>query len=157
MSAGQPRRQHYDFAHRILPKLVAENADRVLDILAGEQGESFLDQMWRFSGENVPEGQRIAERPVRHVRHLPPGTLAVVLALPSPAAVTEAHFVAVVSTQPKGARYFTLELGVDFPSEDPRTVFCEWAGGSHVNFGTGPAPELGAFLDAVEAQVSPRQ
>jgi hypothetical protein len=152
-----PRRQHYDFAHRLLPKLIADSPDRVLDILAGEQGDSFVEQMWRFAAEGVPEAQRIAERPVRHVRHLPMGQLAVILALPPAAAVTEAHLVAIVSTAPKGARYFTLESGVDFPEETARTVFCEWTSGSHVNFGSGPAAEVDPFLDVVEAQVSPRQ
>lgn len=155
--SGQPRRQHYDFAHRILPKLIAESPDRVLDILAGEQGDSFLEQMWKHASEAVPEDQRIAERPARHVRHLPLGRMAVVIALPTPLAVTEAHFVAVVAAAPKSVRYFTLELGVDYPNEEPRTVFCEWTGGSHMNFGSGPAAELGAFLDTIEARISPRQ
>ena len=157
MASLSPRRQHYDFAHRLLPKLIADSPDRVLDILAGEQGDSFLEQMWRFAADGVPEDQRIAAKPVRHVRHLGLGQLAVVLTLPAPAAVTEAHLVCIVAARPSGTRYFTLELGMEIPAESARTVFCEWTEGKHVNFGSGPPAEIGAFLDCIEAQVSPRQ
>ena len=157
MSSLSPRRQHYDFAHRLLPKLLADSPDRVLDILAGDQGEAFLEQMWRFAADGVPEDQRIAAKPVRHVRHLGMGQLAVVLALPAPEAVTEAHLVAIVAARPKVTRYFTLEHGMEIPADSARTVCCEWTEGKHVNFGTGPAPEVGAFLDWIEAHVSPRQ
>lgn len=155
---SSPRRQHYDFAHRLLPKLIADSPDRVLDILAGEQGESFLEQMWRFASDGVPEKDRIAERPVRHIRRLGMGQLVVVLAMPAAVEITEAHLVALVDARPSGTRYFTLEHGTNFPEETPRTVFCEWAGASHLNMGSGPeAADMGAFLDRIEEQVSPRQ
>lgn len=158
MASLSPRRQHYDFAHRLLPKLIADSPDRVLDILAGDQGEAFLDQMWRFAADGVPEEQKIAEKPVRHVRHLATGQMVVVLVLPAPVAVTEAHLLALVGSRPKGSRYFTLELGTEIPSGDTaRAVFCEWSEGKHLNFGTGPAVEIGAFLDRIESHVSPRQ
>ena len=152
-----PRRHHYDFAHRLLPQLVRTEPDRLIDTLASENGEEFLRYLWRVTEERLQPADRLPFGLTRTIARLPSGQIAVVLGMPAPEAVTEAHLVAVVSGPERIVRYFTLEHGITFPEEHPRTVFCEWTDTSHLNYGDGPAPEIPAFLDHIEAHMAPRQ
>ena len=77
-----------------------------------------------------------------------------VVTMPTPESPPEAHFVAIVhkNDEPKlygrvspSTRYFTLEA-----SFSPLPVLCEWRpDGSRLNYGSGPIPETGAFVQAV--------
>jgi hypothetical protein len=52
-----------------------------------------------------------------------------------------------------GLRFFTLEESIDFETGGRATVFAEWLGHpqpKHHHMGTGPMPELAAFLEAIE-------
>lgn len=82
---------------------------------------------------------------------------AVLLEMPSPVALAEAYYVAIVSLKglpsrdaPEDAnlRYITLELGRNLDGS-PRTVLCEWRHGIHFNYGDGPEPTLPAFYGVV--------
>ena len=42
MTLDGPRRQHYIFAHGILPALVADDPEKLLDMLVSDEGEGFL-------------------------------------------------------------------------------------------------------------------
>jgi hypothetical protein len=81
----------------------------------------------------------------------------VIVSMPAPVAVGEAHFVGVVLAEltpgaAVGYRYFTLELG-DRGDGSARPVLCEWKGARHLNFGDGPAPEVEAFVAALAARL----
>lgn len=88
------------------------------------------------------------------------GHTAHVVAMPAPESSPEAHLVAIVhrDDEPRdhmrespSTRYFTLETA--HPGDRP--LLCEWRrDGTHVNYGEGPEPEIGAFVDAVFGRVA---
>lgn len=149
---GSPRAQHYDFAHLLLRRRFFEDPSGLARLVAGEDGQTFLQAMWNeaLSSEAEPiaphdlEGTLVAS---------PQGTL-VVVNLPQPNAMTEAHQVALVVPEQGAPRYFTLELGFD-EDDRQRTVLCEWRDGAHVNYGDGPEPDVDVFAAAVRAKVEP--
>jgi hypothetical protein len=92
-----------------------------------------------------------------------------VLTLPPAEASAEAIMVAIVRQPVRRLlvfpgmqlRYFTLELGLALNDElqlaGHRTVLCEWTRkGAHLNYGDGPAVEVGAFAAAVFEQCRSR-
>jgi hypothetical protein len=50
-------------------------------------------------------------------------------------------------------RYFTLEFGYEPLMGRQHTVFCEWDGETHLNFGPGPQPEIPLFIEAVREKI----
>jgi hypothetical protein len=158
-------RPHYMFAHHALRQVGMRDPLFLLQVLPSPNGGRFLADLLGqvaqhagvepdFTADQVSfRGFRVAGRP------------AAVLQLPPPQEVGEAWFVALVvdvdlsqepaaDAPPPPARFFTLEHGTHFSTNEPRTVLCEWtAAGAHRNFGDGPAPELRAFLGRVEALI----
>jgi len=157
------RRQHYVFAHRLLPALFHQDPEGFLELLRTD-GDTFLRFWWRRSAawwRRLPTGTT----PRHEIRHLDDDTVAVLVILPPPKALAEAYFLALVYRSPQKDRdrlasVFTLESGVRFPEGTPRTVLGGWYwknGGAtvgHVNFGDGPDPEPEAFLRSVQKLVA---
>lgn len=164
---AEPRCHHYTLAHQALRSVAFEQPAGFLGLLASPEARSFLADLLAAVTEHCqgrePWPDFGAEALTIHtfrVGQFP----CVVVELPPPRAVTEAFFVAAVllvdlDREPSAAReatlrYFTLEKGfvLDGP---PRTVLGEWtAEGSHLNYGDGPAPQLGPFVQAVEAMLA---
>ena len=150
----EPRRQHYFFAHYVLPGLIFENIDTALETFSNPNVDILLQRLWAIA---VPEGS--TEPPI-----LPtslavsefspaPGVRLFVFSLPQPVAMTEAFFTALAcmtaNSKPM-VRYFTLELGFS-QTHALRTVIGEWTPDrSHVNYGDGPEPTAEAFVSALE-------
>lgn len=162
----EPRMDHYVFAHYALRSVALADPLQCLAILASERGTRFLyDLLKAVTEEEGPTGGQPRFRadefdvvPTRFGDY--PG---VVIAMPRPRAITEAHFVALVLlddlSDPDAvhehipARYFTLEKGMSLDAS-PRTVLCEWtATGQHANFGTGPEPTTEAFTAAITQRI----
>ena len=157
MILNTPRQQHYVFAHAMLPRLLLDDPEKFVAILASQEAEDFLAYLWRRAGEEANDAQPVEPEGLgRTVEKLAEG-IAVLVRMPCPLAITEAYFGAVIMRQGKKGlfrratpqiRYFTLELGV---TDDgcPRTVLCEWNKDGHVNYGDGPSPDPGQFLEAI--------
>jgi hypothetical protein len=138
--------QHYLFAHRILPHLLWQG-DSVLGILANPENQQFLGEQWdRVPGVFECRPSRGRERLAYTTHWVGGDNLTVVVTLPPPTDVAEAHLVA-ITTSPV-LRYLTLELGED-DRGGARTVLGEWTPDGHGNFGDGPPPEKMPFLQAV--------
>jgi hypothetical protein len=166
--SGDPRPQHYLFAHRALPQIVYDDPAKAQQLLTGPEGEGFLSFFWRrvAEREGIPEAERMAPDGLgRTVLTGPDGTVAVVITLPTPEAYAEAHFVAAVFTPgprkllffrgPPTVRYLTLEHGSNLDGTS-RTVLCGWSKeGTHYNLGDGPPPEVEAFFAAILALDAP--
>jgi len=168
-----PRTHHYEFAHRVLPRLMFDNPGALLSLAeAGEAGEALRD-MWQELGEQLAPDDRVAPDGLEvHGWNLG-DHLAVVVTLPPPRRSAEAYFVAATvrelrqdhpgarSRQPDigdpKVRVFTLEhhnllewasgrVG-EAGASAVSTMFCEWTGdGRHINFGAVPAPSIGDFV-----------
>jgi hypothetical protein len=158
-----PRPHHYQFAHRALPQVAFQDADRFLGELGGTGGAALLNHLWGFVGERVRESGQptlAALLPPPTVCHLELGT-AYVVTLPPALASPEAHLVAFVALprEPGAAvddwlRYFTLELGQSLEGK-PYTVLAAWnSEGTHLNFGPGPAARVDDFAAALSQRLS---
>ncbi|MCX5207834.1 hypothetical protein OG689_00610 [Kitasatospora sp. NBC_00240] len=149
---NEPRPHHYRFAHQVLAGLARDLGPRMLEGVPAQGFGAGLVTLWDDFGGRLPAEERLPSDGLdAHLITLGPHRLLVVV-LPRPAGPAEAYYTAVV--QPDGAdhcRYFTLELAVNPFTGEPYTVLGEWADGSHANLGSGPAPELAAFLTAVVA------
>ncbi|RYG73060.1 hypothetical protein EON80_03610 [bacterium] len=168
-NVGKPRDQHYIFAHRFLPALAFQMGATIIMILGREDqddSESLLHEVWKDIAlqQEIPVDEQIDSSALKASCGRIGDKAVAIIQLPPPEAVTEAHFVAIVSdlpAEPAGdasedikvleqqlraapTRYFTLENGYPLDGT-PRTTFCEWTKDSHLNMGTGPEPNLEAF------------
>lgn len=172
--AKQPRAQHYIFAHRFLPALTFQMGVTTVLILANpEKSDLFLHKLWNDVAEKneIPLDEQITPDPLNATVERVGDKLIAIVQLPPPQAVTEAHFVAIVSDLPPEPgdddapesiealrqqlrqtplRYFSLENGYSLDNT-PRTAFCEWTKEGHLNMGDGPKPTREAFLGFLSA------
>jgi hypothetical protein len=73
-----------------------------------------------------------------------------VLEMPPPQIPPDCYFIAIIPIEGTRPRYFTLE-SCFFPKP---TMLCEWtADRMHLNFGTGPEPDIDLFIAAVTAKL----
>lgn len=162
MSSGPS--QHYTFVHRALPSVFFNDPSWCFAVLNGPDAQRFVADLWRRVGERTePSGHRPAEGLKAETFLEGPEAAPIVFALvtlPAPAEAAEAHFAALVAgfADPSAptidklawSRYFTLEYGVDFQTEQPCTFLCEWTReGMHRNLGGGPPAQAGAFVGAL--------
>jgi hypothetical protein len=150
-----PRNHHYNFAHRVLRSVSDTQPDVLFKGLSGDRAAKMLADLWKMSANGVEPDQVLSDDGLRREVHQSSrGEPIVVVICPDAIGITEAHFVAIVSTE-AGLRYFTLEASIDFETNADITVLCEWIEGRHLNFGRGPDPTVSAFLDAIEPKLSP--
>lgn len=159
-SRSEPRDHHYVFAHLALREICMQDAAEIFRILASPERDKFLAWLWGSVEKRV--GRRIDDL---DPRDLAVTTLrvadspAIIIRMPVPVAPAEAHLIGAVLAKPAGgspatARYFTLEHGLDLDGS-ARTVLCEWADGSHRNYGDGPPPTVQDFARALEQSIRP--
>lgn len=160
---SEPREQHYMFAHQCVRQVSADDPLQFFSVIASEEQEPYLAWMWSVCAKHVKQPSSelsVADVKVTTCRiHEYP---VVILKMPEPRAVAEAHYVAVVlmhggselPPEDVGVRYFTLECGTNMDGT-PRTVFCEWAAdGNHLNFGDGPQADIEAFIQAIAGKLA---
>lgn len=156
------------FAHHYLRDCVFQHPD-LLAILAAPTGQEYLDGMWDRCGEKLDERERNASAGLRVLPTRAVGNYSAILVeIPGPVEIADAHLVAIVFGQRKrrwpfgrarwNIRYFTLELSLGSGGEDG-TIVGEWTWArgrpeSHVNYGDGPAPEPEAFVAALRRLVA---
>jgi hypothetical protein len=116
---------------------------------------------WQVVGERFGPAERLGDEGLCCSIHtLANGLQAAVITLPPARGPTEAHMVAIVygpaqrrlwfwKTEPV-LRYFTLEFGFDRETNECLTLLCEWTRHGHFNYEKGPAPEVTAFLEAIQ-------
>jgi hypothetical protein len=158
----EPREHHYVFAHYAVREICLEDPLRFFHLIASPERDEFLAWLWTTVEERV-------ERPIADIdlhqlsvittrlKNRP----AILIQMPAAVATTEAHFIGMVlGESPGGApveaavslRYFTLEQGDSFDGAST-TMLCEWAQGTHRNYGEGPPPVVDAFAKAIEARL----
>jgi hypothetical protein len=152
--------QHYTFCHRALPSIFFRDPGWLFAVINGADCQRFLDDVWTRAGEHSPaEGRRGGEG-LRGEAFVDGPYLFALIHLPAPAEPAEGHFAAAVAgfADPDNpsidalawARFFTLERGVDYRTEEACTFLCEWTReGLHRNLGGGPEAQPGAFVAAV--------
>ncbi len=160
--SGELRRHHYVFAHQALREACADDPAGFFERMRGESWRTAVNDLWTLVGwqleaeaseELDPEEIEVEACTLR-------GSPCVLVRMPPPIAVGEAHFVALVLCAAPGDpasvseepafRCFTLERTWS-RNDEPRTVIGEWVGDRHLNFADGPGPDATAFLGMLEA------
>lgn len=165
MSAGP--NQHYVFVHRALPSVLFRDPGWLFAVLNGPDAGRFLGDLWTRAGERSAPESRRAPDGLGAETFIDGGHLYALITLPPPHEPAEAHLAAAVAGfvdpgRPSleslaWSRFFTLEYGVDYMTEEPCTFLCEWTlDGKHRNLGEGPPTDAGAFVQAVGAQLATR-
>lgn len=158
-----PRQHHYVFAHHALREMVLSDPKRALAALTGPLATRLLLDLWSEVGEMAGSDALPASGLDHSAVELEQGQLvAVIVRLPPPQRITEAHFVGLLFSVKQApfrrkvtVRYFTLEHSEDLDDGGPITILCEWAGANHLNFGRGPAPFEAGFVAAILARPRP--
>ena len=154
---------HYAFAHYALRHIALSGPLQFLAVTASPESDQFfnsvLDDVAKQCGRKASfDASSISIHPTR-VNNFP----CVIVELPEPAEMAEAHMVALVALidisseqlpdmDKVPARYFTLEKGFSL-SNEPRTVLAEWDHESHANFGDGPEATAEAFAATLAKHV----
>jgi hypothetical protein len=160
---------NYRLTHQTLVRLLTEHSDEeVRELFKPRTCEMMLEDIWRdltgqqpdwpkdqgefvealFAGEL--DDSPLDARPTCTTVRVNGGE-GVVIEMPEPEELTEAHMVLIEFGPP--VRYFTLERA-NTDDEPPATMLCEWkvrGPQAHGNYGGGPAPDVQAFIRAVEA------
>jgi hypothetical protein len=157
--AGQKsktRPHHYFFAHRALRDTFFESPHRFVRALLARKAE-LLHVIWDDVGEwaedNLGTAARLPSDGLALTIHqINPLTVALIISLPPPEQMVEAHFVGLI-LGPKVTRFVTLERGRIVRSSRVRTVLCEWQGQKHANYGDGPEATVEAFARTLSDMV----
>jgi hypothetical protein len=148
---GDQHQWHYHFAHVALRMVAFAEPDLTVASLGDEE---LSQKLIRAILSEVAENYGLDEQQFRvlaggfkiAVRQC--GSRPVyVISMPPTRKAAECHMVAIVLLDDGGIEYFTLER-----SFKDSTVLCGWnAQGTHLNYGAGPKPEVGAFVAAITA------
>jgi hypothetical protein len=142
---NRPRRHHYDFAHRALPRLILTDWDRIRPTFQDGSAAARLGALWTGVGTRLAENDRLdlsselVLTPIKLRRRA--GFL---IRFPKAAGPAEAAL-AVIPDISAPTRYFVLELGESPVTHQPYWVLAQWVlegnGLGHVNMGSiGPEP-----------------
>jgi hypothetical protein len=145
LATDRPRRHHYEFAHKLLPKVTMRPGVDLTSLVTKGALVPALLHSWDVLGRELNEEDRLP--PDGLTAELIGGTL--LITLPRAEHAAEAHFVAVAPCEPEQARrFYTLEHSWGF-DDQPETVLGEWHAGSHYNLGPGPVATRSGFLAAL--------
>lgn len=139
------RPHHYRFAHRVLPGIFFSNPSKFLQAYE-EDGDIFIHFFWTHAaedlgGDDVLSAEGLSAELIDDK---------VIVTLPEPKAITEAHFVG-LSFKDKKPKVFTLEHSLDFATEEPCRVLGGWTDdGTHLNLGVRKIETTTEFAKAME-------
>lgn len=154
---------HYVLAHVALRKICESDPLAFFGVMASPQRDDFLADAWRKVCK-ICDGNGKPSFSINDVTVNPCGIKefpCLLITMPPPANVADAHFVGIVlkltldqtpPTTPPEILYVTLEKGVD-QDGSPRTVLCRWEGDTHSNYGDGPPVDLHQFAAAIENMI----
>ncbi len=165
----------YIFAHRFLPSILHQNPQLALSLALSETRQKLLVEMWERCREFHPDlspqsstGMSVSGGGVEE------GVAAALITMPAPEDTPEAYYACLIvrysvdgdTLQASTVAYYTLEKSISLnlegllgsnknaPTQQGNTeptVIGAWTnGGSHVNYGSGPAPNSpDDFISAV--------
>lgn len=154
---SQPREHHYMLAHHIIRDVCEQDPMQFFSMIGSPQQSMFATWLWEVTVEQVGRPMEdIDPSGLSFVKSRVQGFPVVLIEMPPPKAVAEAHYVAVVlgsesevSKGNKSFRYFTLERGKD-SNGAVTTTLCEWTDSGHKNYGSCPCANVKAFIQAIE-------
>ncbi len=155
-----PSRHHYVLAHDAIRGMCQSNPHAFLDAMKSPEKDAVLKDLW----DRVCDHCIHSEQPAFGIEDVTiecrevAGMNAVIVIMPPPEDMSEAHFVGIVPTvnvismdpavQPT-FEYFVLEKTESCTGSG--TMLCKWThDGRHLNFGPGPKTTVDGFVKAME-------
>jgi hypothetical protein len=146
-------KQHYNFAHKLMPYIVENHFQDILNHVVNKTADSFVVQLWNeYSDDSMSEYNSLVY-PTYHFAKPTEELELIYFVMPSPRKITEAAYTAILFMMDNSLpfqwrrSYFTLELGL---AEAPYWVLGEWKNSQHINLGTFELePTLENFLKRV--------
>jgi hypothetical protein len=165
----QPRKQHYEFVHGILPDAIRSDPEGFLSAVSGQEGKDLVDELWKTCKERFPSTNDKVDPTGLDVttRELECGHRCILTVMPRAERMGEAHFAAAVIVpggkmlglfrKAASVRFFTLEVSFEGRAKET-TAFFEWqfnsgGGRSHLGLGSGIAADQEEFLKAVNGRL----
>ncbi len=164
-------RQHYNFAHKLVPYIIEKHCDELIAGLQDDSTQQWIYQIWKDSGDVALANYSAALYPICQVIKASDEIGVVYFVMPAPRTPGEALYMCIVFLMDDDLpstwlrRYFTLELGTLFvPSslvkvtsgDEERSApwfFAEWEETNHINKGTFTLePTLNNFLSVSVAE-----
>ncbi len=139
----QPRQAHYQLAHGILVQDAQRPQGDIWPVISGADGPAYFAMKWHTAGGDPELASQL-----RIVMNQPmAGYHVIVVSMPTPAAPTEAYFVAYArSGVGVPLRYFVMERGVQDVGSPERAYVAEYrADGMRIQHGRLPAVSIEAF------------
>jgi len=154
-------RHHYALGHIALRQICRANPLGFFGAMASDDRDRFCAEVWESVCKHCDETGKptfgIGDVKITTLRAADFPTI--LIRMPPPANIAEAHLVAIVlkldrdATEPPEnveTGYFTLEKGMDEDGSE-QTVLCAWSmDDTHVNYGQGPPADEKEFIAAVE-------
>ena len=157
---------HNGFAHRVFPRIVAEQGRTILDRLTGHAGgcHELLSDAFELTQQLYPHTRGRASLCMKDIvineEHVAQQKMVTITLTPSPHPIT-AHFIGLLATIPpspsteaNGIRYLTFERTDDATP----AVLCEWRTTEeghlyHCNLGFGGSLTQKSFMRAVASLI----
>jgi hypothetical protein len=166
-----PRCDHYSFSHVVLRDAAFQNPVQIVSELASAESATRIAALWE-TVEQICEDHKepVTLEPDDILTHTVPidARPCVLVEMPAAARKTEAFFVALIlridlNNREAGfdiepLKYLTLEFAETNSIDEVQTVIGEWnRDGTHHSLGTGPEPDLTAFVASVEKILASRK
>lgn len=152
-----PRKQHYLFAHRLLPEIAFKDPKTFYAVLGSHSANRYLQTLWRKAADVLQQASLEEEGLFGQML----GKRMAVIEFPRPLEISESYF-AIMATVPGPRKwgilpgppkhaYFTLELaGVDRKTNKPKTNLARLDKEFYqFDLGPGTAPTRESFVAAV--------
>jgi hypothetical protein len=155
-------RQHYDFAHKLVPYLAWERFDELIRAFENDSAQEWINEIWSNLGDAPLESLSVTVYPICQLKKISSEIGVIYFAMPAPRTTGEVVYSSIVflmDQEPSSLwlrRYFTLELGAYIASSSSleaspaHWTLAEWDTSKHLNYGEFPlSPTLGNFLSKI--------
>ncbi len=149
-------KQHYGFAHELMPYIVQNHFQDLLNHVVNKTADNWIMQLWNKYSDNSMDEYNSLIYPTYHFAKPTEELELIYFVMPAPRKSPEAAYTAILfmmddSLPSQWIRsYFTLELAL---AEAPYWVLGEWDNSQHINLGTFEfEPTLENFLARVVSE-----
>ena len=150
-------KQHYSFAHRMMPYIVENHFHDLLSKCINESAQDWILQIWREGDEIAGSSYATLVYPVCCLTQPSDEFGVILISMPAPRVPSEAVYAAVMFAVDKSRLpsewlryYFTLELALDTSAH---WVLGAWDDSKHLNFGDFEyEPTVENFLKVIVAK-----
>ncbi len=148
----RPRKHHYLFAHRLLPRIFFTDTDQLMMRLKADPEQAIV-RFWNSVGESVSPDERLLPEGLSAEYGVRPDGVRVVLVTLPPAEVSPEAIFAALAIRGRERWYLAYERSKDPAAPDREiALLCGWnSKGEHQNYGMAGDYSRSAFNELLDA------